>query len=229
MKTSIIIPSYNMAESLKATVDALLENPFFDEIVIVDDGSRDRTSSLDWPKGVRTVRLARNHGKGYALSQGIVAASHERLILTDADLAGEAPKLRRFLDMSADVLPYIIGVLPRSEQGGLGLVERWSRQAIYERTGLKLKAPLSGQRLILRRWLLPYTRSFPVGWGIEVYLTLLLARLRLYPLEVDLPIRHVGRGRNFSGFLHRGRQGLDIMRVLARWDAEYKMRGRHAK
>lgn len=220
MKTSIIIPSYNMAQSLYITVHTLLEAPFFEEIVIVDDGSRDETSSLVWPKGVRTVRLAHNHGKGYALAQGVIAARYERLMFVDADLAGEASKLKLLLDMTEGVLPYAIGVLPSSDKRGWGIVERLSRQAIYERTGLKLKAPLSGQRLLLRRWLVPYTRSFPKGWAIEVYLTLLLARLRLYPLEVELPIRHIGRGRNISGWLHRGRQGLDIIRLLARWDRE---------
>lgn len=220
MKTSVIIPSYNMAESLYITVHTLLKAPFFEEIVIVDDGSRDATSSLTWPKGVRTVRLPYNHGKGYALAQGVMAARYERLMFVDADLAEEAYKLKLLLDMTEGVLPYAIGVLPPSDKRGWGLVESFSRRAIYDRTGLTLKAPLSGQRLLLRSWLIPYIRSFPKGWGIEVYLTLLLARLRLYPLEVELPIRHIGRGRNVSGWLHRGRQGLDIIRLLARWDRE---------
>ena len=83
---SVIVAAKNEERELPALLDALSRqtHPSF-EVVVVDDGSSDRTASVarSWP-GIKFVSTA-GTGKKRALSAGIEAASHDLLALTDAD------------------------------------------------------------------------------------------------------------------------------------------------
>jgi len=98
---SIIVPAYNEEERintmLEETVEYLLrrstENEKFDwELIIVDDGSRDKTGLkvLDWVKRfttdrIRVLPLVKNQGKGGAVQQGMLHARGHYLLMADAD------------------------------------------------------------------------------------------------------------------------------------------------
>ena len=89
---SIIIPAYNEEKSIGRTLRGLVN--FFDhqpaynyEIVVVDDGSRDRTARVvrATPHAlVRLVRSKRTYGKGHALRLGVKAARGELITFVDA-------------------------------------------------------------------------------------------------------------------------------------------------
>jgi len=91
---SCVLPAYDEADNLGALLEGLIAqlHGLTDawEIIVVDDGSRDRTPNviapwLDRP-GVRYVRLSRNFGKEAALTAGIDRAVGEVVLLMDADL-----------------------------------------------------------------------------------------------------------------------------------------------
>lgn len=94
---SVIVPAYNAADYIGATVDELLayfERQGLDaEVVVVDDGSNDGTAEMvPTSPRVHMVRLPRNRGKGAALRAGMLAATGRVRIFTDADLPyGTAP------------------------------------------------------------------------------------------------------------------------------------------
>jgi dolichyl-phosphate beta-glucosyltransferase len=101
---TIVIPSYNEEARLERTVrDAVAYfrtdgRPF--ELIVVDDGSRDETSGLARRLGdelpeVRLIRLAANHGKGYAVRTGVVNARGRTVLFADADGATPWPELGR--------------------------------------------------------------------------------------------------------------------------------------
>lgn len=90
-KLSIIIPVYNEEK----TVGELLESVFrvqmpgwTKEIVIIDDGSTDKTKDVlkQWEKKVHVIYKEKNEGKGSAVSIGIRAASGDIVLIQDADL-----------------------------------------------------------------------------------------------------------------------------------------------
>jgi len=100
---SIIVPAYNEEERigtmLNETVEYLLrrstdEDRFEWEIIVVDDGSRDKTGLvvLDWVKRyttdrIRILPLVKNQGKGGAVQQGMLHARGKYLLMADADAA----------------------------------------------------------------------------------------------------------------------------------------------
>jgi len=91
---SIVIPAYNEAgrilPSLKTLGDFCRDRSSGFEIICVDDGSSDNTwellSGLNDMPFVKPVRLAENHGKGFAIGQGLQHAGGRFLFFTDADL-----------------------------------------------------------------------------------------------------------------------------------------------
>lgn len=112
---SLIVPAYNEQSRLEPMVrDAVayfrgVQRPV--EIIVVDDGSRDDTSGVarrlaDELPEVRLIRLAANHGKGYAVRTGVVNARGQRILFADADGAtpiAELARLEAALEAGADV------------------------------------------------------------------------------------------------------------------------------
>lgn len=87
---SIIIPALNEERAIADTVAACkrtLENagirPY--EVIVVDDGSTDATARLASEAGARVLSHPHNVGYGRSLKDGIVAARHDMIVITDAD------------------------------------------------------------------------------------------------------------------------------------------------
>lgn len=112
---SIVIPAYNeesrIAPTVRDTVSYCRSRGRAFEVILVDDGSRDGTTSVgrllseEFPE-LRLIRLAANHGKGYAVRTGVVNAIGRLVLFADADGAtpiGEIERLECALDSDADV------------------------------------------------------------------------------------------------------------------------------
>jgi dolichyl-phosphate beta-glucosyltransferase len=85
---SIIIPSYQKKEWLQKTIEILLEHFSEAEIIIINDGSQDKTKEIKDIFGNRLVYLEneKNQGKGFSLRKGFKEANGQYLIFTDDDL-----------------------------------------------------------------------------------------------------------------------------------------------
>ncbi len=111
MDVSIVIPAYNEARRLPATLDGwrmfLGQQPYSAEVVVVDDGSRDDTAIVAEVGADRVVRLERNQGKGGAVRAGMLDAAGDVIGYADADMnvdpAYLTPALER-LHAEADVV-----------------------------------------------------------------------------------------------------------------------------
>jgi len=110
---SVVIPAYNEAARLPRTLallTAYLRTACPDhEIVVVDDGSTDGTAQAARAAGVDRLRVLRyepNHGKGYAVRQGMQATTGALRLMTDADLSTpieDLPRLLAALQAGADI------------------------------------------------------------------------------------------------------------------------------
>jgi dolichyl-phosphate beta-glucosyltransferase len=112
---SIVIPAYNEEARLGPTLRDYLAYCTASgrqaELIVVDDGSLDRTSAVvnsfaDLHSEVRLIRLAENHGKGHAVRSGVVNARGRLVLFADADGAtplSEVVRLEAALAEGADV------------------------------------------------------------------------------------------------------------------------------
>ncbi len=93
---SVIVPAYNSEATIGACLQSLLaQSRAPDEIVVVDDGSRDGTVDIVSKYPVRLVRLARNAGPGVARNEGAKVASGDILAFTDSDCVAPPDWLAR--------------------------------------------------------------------------------------------------------------------------------------
>jgi glycosyltransferase involved in cell wall biosynthesis len=90
-KLSIVVPAYNEERFIGSLLDQILKVPLqragFDrEIIVVDDGSKDRTYAIaSQIEGVRCLKQE-NQGKGKAVQTGVAASTGDYVIVQDADL-----------------------------------------------------------------------------------------------------------------------------------------------
>lgn len=103
---SVVVPAYNEALNIAATVRSIAANNHLAdvEVIVVDDGSTDgtadRAEELDLP-GVTVIRQA-NQGKPAALNAGIRRARHDVLVLLDGDTIFEPDTIGQLVQPFAD-------------------------------------------------------------------------------------------------------------------------------
>ena len=92
MRLSVVIPAYNEERTISTVITALLrEVPDLHEIVVVDDGSTDRTADLaqsfcEQDPRIRLIRQPYNQGKTAALRAGFAATTGDLVLVQDADM-----------------------------------------------------------------------------------------------------------------------------------------------
>lgn len=215
-RVAALVAARNEGYRIAATVEALRSFPEVGEVVVVDDGSTDGTADAALLAGARVLHAKHGVGKGGALEAGLSRVPWPDVwLLADGDLgvtaSGLAPLLREVLEQRADVA---IGILPRQGGGGFGLVKRAARQLIGSLSGFRPDEPLSGQR-VLTAAALAACRPLAPGFGVETAMTIDAVRAGLRVIEVPIEVAHRPTGRGLLGFVHRGRQGLDILRAVA--------------
>ncbi|GGQ84337.1 bifunctional polysaccharide deacetylase/glycosyltransferase family 2 protein [Couchioplanes azureus] len=124
---TVVVPAYNEAANIAATVRSLTAGDYQPlEVIVVDDGSTDDTATivegLRLP-GVRVIRQA-NAGKPAALNTGIAAARGDLLVLVDGDTVFAPDAVTRLVQPFADVsVGAVSGNTKVANRGGL--LGRW--------------------------------------------------------------------------------------------------------
>src|SRR3990167_9131320 len=90
LKLSIVIPVYNEERTLRKLISAVetVDLPFKKEIILIDDGSRDRSREIlaEYKDRHKVIFLDKNSGKGSAIRKGFSQATGNMVIIQDADL-----------------------------------------------------------------------------------------------------------------------------------------------
>jgi len=228
---SIVIPAYNEEERLGLSIEkiaAYLEVSGVDaEILVVDDGSKDRTAELAAKALVgrrgRVIRNGENRGKGYSVRHGVVEARGRFVLLTDADLSTpieEHAKLAAVIrDRDLDV---VIGsrALPGSN---VEVRQGWLRQTmgrtfnaiIRTVTGLPFRDTQCGFKLMDRDRVMPLFDKMVVNrFAFDVELLFLCARFGLSVADVPVIWRNAP-GSKVSVLADPLNMIADVLRV--RW------------
>ena len=134
-------------------------------------------------------------------------------VLCDGDLGDSARQLAALAAVVRAVdADLAVGAFTRRVGGGLGVALGFSRWAVRRRCGLAMAAPISGQRALSAaalRAAIPFAPRF----GMEIGMTIDVARAGLRVREVELDLAHRATGRALRGFAHRGRQLADFLAV----------------
>jgi len=90
MKTvAVVMPAYDEEARIMNVLQAAKASRFATEIIVVSDGSSDRTADVARSvPGVKVIELATNQGKGAAMSAGVKQTRARYVVFVDADLSG---------------------------------------------------------------------------------------------------------------------------------------------
>ncbi len=212
---TVLIPALNEEETITETVKAALAIPRVVRVVVIDDGSTDQTVELAEKAGALVIESSKNLGKGGALNLGLSMMVGDYLLLLDADLGHTAIEGQKLLDaVVKEQADLVIGRFPaKKRKSGLGLVLGLARKVIRNFTGLNLSSPLSGQRALNKKAIQALNGGFAEGFGVEVAMIIDLAKQGLVIKEIPVEMEHRQTQKNISGFIHRGKQFVDVISV----------------
>jgi glycosyltransferase involved in cell wall biosynthesis len=175
---SVIVPAYNEEGSLGPQVEGLRgvlarSVPEY-EILVVDDGSTDRTADVAAAAGVRVLRHVENRGYGASLKTGIRAARFDTVAIIDADGTYPADQLPVMLDQleTADMV-----VASRTgESVSVPLIRRPPKWVLGKVATLVAGKPIpdlnSGMRVFRRDWAIQYFPILPDSFSFTTTITL---------------------------------------------------------
>jgi len=215
MTVTVVLPAYNEELRITETLRAVKSLSMVDEIIVVNDGSTDRTAEQVRDFGVTLINLPANQGKGGAMNGALPYINSDIVVFLDADLGSSAKEAVKIIKVVEDGLCdlAIAAFPPPTRKGGFGLVKGTAAWAIRRAGKMEVTAPLSGQRALTRR-ALEMLSPFDEDYGVELGMTIKALTLGLRVMEVPTTMTHKETGRDIKGFLHRGKQFLDVIRVL---------------
>lgn len=230
---SVVIPCYQEETRLPASLQRLEEYlegagyPY--EVLLVDDGSTDRTAELAGemegrnPR-FRLLRYDENRGKGFAVSYGMRRARGEWLLFSDADLSTPIEELERFLPLllhqGYDVVIGSRGL----KESNLKIRQPWWRERagrlmnflIRRASGLRFKDTQCGFKLFSQRAARDIFPNLTVRtWMFDVE-ALILARKLGYAIQ-DVPITWLNSGESRVKLSHTPRIIRELLHIRWHW------------
>ena len=181
MPATAVIPAFNEAERIGAVLTAVAAAKSIGEIIVVDDGSTDRTAEVAGAvPGVKVVSLPANRGKAVAMWEGAERACHDVVVFLDADLINLTP--RHVDDLAVPVL---------AEEADMTVGQFWSGSPLVT-AWMRFCPAISGQRAMRAADFLAIPNVATSGYGVEVVITRAAITRRQRVRYVRLPnISHV--------------------------------------
>jgi len=170
MKAAAVIPAYNEETTIGAVIDVVKRVPQVTQVIVVSDGSTDRTAHVARQMGAKVIDLKTNIGKGGAMKRGIDSTAAGVVVFLDADLVGLTERHVEALiePVATDQAEMSVGLF----EGGRVATDLAQAVAPF----------LSGQRAV-RRSLLDEIEDMDIArFGVEVALTRLV-RAKSYRVE----------------------------------------------
>jgi glycosyltransferase involved in cell wall biosynthesis len=172
-QTSVLVPAYNEAQAVGDLVRALAGAARWREIIVVDDGSSDKTAERAAAAGARVIRHPYNKGNGAAVKTALRQASGTFVLVVDADGQHPPQDAIRLVTM-LDRYDLVVGARSVDSQAS------WSRRvgnAMLNRmasylTGQPIPDLTSGFRAARRECLMEFINLLPNGFSTPTTSTL---------------------------------------------------------
>jgi glycosyltransferase involved in cell wall biosynthesis len=196
----IVIPAHNEEGAIGSVLSALVTAvpPEVTDIIVVDDGSSDRTAEIAAEAGVQVLRQPSNRGYGAALKAGIRAAGTEYILTMDADGQHRVPDVLKVCAAIQTQTPpdCVIGHRTELVHSPLWRMPgKWFLTLLARvLTSRDIRDLNSGLRIMRRDVILRYMHLCPAGFSFSTTSTFALAsrgyRIEFVPIQVE---RRVGK------------------------------------
>jgi len=157
-KVSAIIAAYNEQDTIANVIRAVEGHPLVDEIIVVDDGSKDATSERARETSARVITLEQNQGKAGAMSAGVRAARNDTILFLDADILGLTHEI-----ITLTVTPVL------TKKCGMFVAIR-ARRTYWMNKLLYFIPVLGGERALTKELWRMVPRTYRKGFQIEIAL-----------------------------------------------------------
>lgn len=189
---TILVPAFNEEGALEETVGVLLKQKehFKDfEIIVINDGSKDRTGEIAKRLPVRLIEHGVNRGYGAALKSGLKAAAHDYIFITDADGTYPLEDVPKLASMAPD-FDMVVGARTGSEVA-IPLLRRPAKWMITQLanylSGMKIPDLNSGMRIFRKDVALKFLSLYPDGFSFTTTITLAMLtnhyRVKFHPIN----------------------------------------------
>ena len=209
---SVVIPAYNEQDRLPASLEriaAYLSTHGIDgEIVVVDDGSSDRTAALAEEflkqRRGRVVSLAENRGKGAAVRRGVFESQGRWVLMTDADLSAPIEEHLKLAAAARDDDADIVIASRGLKDSRIEIPQAWARRTmgkafnllIRGMTGLSFRDSQCGFKLMDRTRVLPLFEKMVIDrFAFDIELLYVAVRFRLTVREIPVVWRNAPDSR----------------------------------
>ncbi len=197
---SIVMPAYNEEETIATILEQLLELDCVKEIIVVDDGSQDRTCEIvrgiDSPL-IMLIEMERNQGKTAAVRRGIEEVKGDITIIQDADLEYDPAEISAVIDPivrgRADVV-YGSRFLVRKASRVLYFYHFLANKSLTFTSNLFTNLNMTDIETCYKAFRTPVIKAMSLtskGFGLEVEITALISKTKARIFEV--PISYYGR------------------------------------
>lgn len=227
-RTCAIVPAFDAAETVGAVVDDLCASIGV-PVIVVDDGSKDRTAEIARAHGAELVRHGHNQGKGAAIRSGLADAARrgfDMAVTVDADGQHPGGSARTVLEASDDPRALVLGVRDLTRDGAPDW-NRFGNGVSNAFLSLFARRHLRDTQCGLRRYPVAETLALgsrAQGFAYEAEVVLRAIAARLPVVEVPVGVVYSLDGVRRSHF-RNVRDPVRIVVTVARTVLELKLGG----
>jgi glycosyltransferase involved in cell wall biosynthesis len=214
-KTSVLIPAYEEESAIGALVESVRTLGNWKEVLVVDDGSKDRTAERAAAAGAKVLRHPYNKGNGAAVKTAVRAAAGEFILLLDADGQHPPEEIGKLLSKLSE-FDLVVGARSRASQAGLS---RALGNAALNRfasavAGFRIEDLTSGFRAARTKRFREFLHLYPNGFSYPATSTLAFVKSG-YDVAF-VPIEGRKRPSDSRSKMRPWREGFRFLAIILR-------------
>ncbi len=220
-KVSCIIPAYNEEKRIENVLESVYQHPLIDELVVIDDASKDNTSEVVKKyKDITFIKNEKNLGKSKTIVVGVKASKNDILFFLDADLIGITK------ENISDLIEPVI-----DKKADISISLRKNAPIWYRKIGLDF---ISGERVFYKKMIsdkLSEIENLP-SYGLETFMNNIIIKnnLKIKIVEwnnVLSPWKSWKVGK-LRGFIEEIKMTIQILKISSPFKVIYQIIKMHS-